>query len=91
MIKFDLDDFKRHCLLNGLDDIGLTLEKAPSIDSFEKQELPNRPLDRGALSDDAQADLHRLALREDRRLFARRGDRATGASSPAPPATTMPP
>ncbi|NKX16900.1 hypothetical protein HGG75_20830 [Ochrobactrum pseudogrignonense] len=26
-ISFDLDDFKRHCLLNGLDDIGLTMEK----------------------------------------------------------------
>jgi 3-isopropylmalate/(R)-2-methylmalate dehydratase small subunit len=35
VIKFDLDDFKRHCLLNGLDDIGLTLEKAAAIDSFE--------------------------------------------------------
>ncbi len=37
-IKFDLDEFKRHCLLNGLDDIGLTLEKGKAIDSFEKSE-----------------------------------------------------
>ena len=43
MIKFDLDDFKRHCLLNGLDDIGLTLKKAPSIDSFEKKNADARP------------------------------------------------
>jgi 3-isopropylmalate/(R)-2-methylmalate dehydratase small subunit len=41
-IKFDIDGFRRHCLLNGLDDIGLTLEKAPSIDSFEKR-LADRP------------------------------------------------
>ena len=43
VVKFDLDDFKRHCLLNGLDDIGLTMEKAPSIDSFEKKYAETRP------------------------------------------------
>ena len=43
MVKFDLDDFKRHCLLNGLDDIGLTMEKAPAIDSFEKKNAESRP------------------------------------------------
>ena len=32
---FDIDPFRKHCLLNGLDDIGLTLEKATSIDTFE--------------------------------------------------------
>ncbi len=42
-IKFDLDDFKRHCLLNGLDDIGLTMEKAASIDRFEKELADARP------------------------------------------------
>ena len=36
-MKFDIDPFRKHCLLNGLDDIGLTMEKAPAIDSFEKQ------------------------------------------------------
>ncbi len=36
-IKFDLDPFRKHCLMNGLDDIGLTLEKADSITAFEKQ------------------------------------------------------
>jgi 3-isopropylmalate/(R)-2-methylmalate dehydratase small subunit len=41
-IKFDIDGFRRHCLLHGLDDIGLTLEKAPSIDLFEKR-LADRP------------------------------------------------
>ncbi|WP_337267913.1 3-isopropylmalate dehydratase small subunit [Oryzifoliimicrobium ureilyticus] len=42
-IRFELDAFKRHCLLNGLDDIGLTLEKANSIDAFEKSNQANRP------------------------------------------------
>ncbi|MBW3099169.1 3-isopropylmalate dehydratase small subunit [Pseudohoeflea coraliihabitans] len=35
VIHFDIDPFKKHCLLNGLDDIGLTLEKAVSIDKYE--------------------------------------------------------
>ncbi|WP_018236009.1 3-isopropylmalate dehydratase small subunit [Ensifer sp. BR816] len=42
-IKFEIDAFKRHCLLNGLDDIGLTLEKAGAIDSFEKSTAASRP------------------------------------------------
>jgi 3-isopropylmalate/(R)-2-methylmalate dehydratase small subunit len=42
-VKFDLDPFRKHCLLNGLDDIGLTLEKAASIDAFEKENAAARP------------------------------------------------
>lgn len=42
-IKFDIDPFRKHCLLNGLDDIGLTLEKAASIDSFEAKAGAARP------------------------------------------------
>ncbi|WP_077968225.1 3-isopropylmalate dehydratase small subunit [Ensifer adhaerens] len=42
-VKFEVDAFKRHCLLNGLDDIGLTLEKATAIDSFEKSVGAARP------------------------------------------------
>ena len=34
-ITFDIDPFRKHCLLNGLDDIGLTLQKADKIDAFE--------------------------------------------------------
>ncbi len=34
-LSFDVDDFRRHCLLNGLDDIGLTLEHADQIAAFE--------------------------------------------------------
>ena len=33
--EFDIDPFRKHCLLNGLDDIGLTMEKKSSIDSYE--------------------------------------------------------
>ncbi|OCW57460.1 3-isopropylmalate dehydratase small subunit [Hoeflea olei] len=43
MIKFDIDPFKKHCLLNGLDDIGLTLEKASAIDNYEANASDNRP------------------------------------------------
>ena len=34
-VTFDIDPFRKHCLLNGLDDIGLTMEKAPKIDAYE--------------------------------------------------------
>jgi len=36
-LKFELDEFKKKCLLEGLDDIGLTLNKTSHIDKFEKQ------------------------------------------------------
>ncbi|MBV6658716.1 MAG: 3-isopropylmalate dehydratase small subunit [Devosiaceae bacterium] len=42
-ITFEIDAFRKHCLLNGLDDIGLTLEKAPAIDSFESGMTAARP------------------------------------------------
>ena len=42
-ISFEIDAFKRHCLLNGLDDIGLTLEKATSISTFEQSNAAQRP------------------------------------------------
>ncbi len=35
--SFEIDQFKKHCLLNGLDDIGLTLKKKSAISEFEKQ------------------------------------------------------
>jgi 3-isopropylmalate/(R)-2-methylmalate dehydratase small subunit len=40
---FDVDSHRKHCLLNGLDDIGLTLEKAAAIDSFETKVAATRP------------------------------------------------
>ncbi|WP_416065005.1 3-isopropylmalate dehydratase small subunit [Rhizobium sp. ZK1] len=42
-ITFALDEFKRHCLLNGLDDIGLTMEKGKAIDDFEKKNAASHP------------------------------------------------
>ncbi|MBP1807231.1 3-isopropylmalate dehydratase small subunit [Rubellimicrobium aerolatum] len=42
-IRFEIDPFRKHCLLNGLDDIGLTMEKAGSIAAFETQALQSRP------------------------------------------------
>jgi 3-isopropylmalate/(R)-2-methylmalate dehydratase small subunit len=42
-IKFEIDPFRKHCLLNGLDDIGLTLEKSKSIASFEQKMADARP------------------------------------------------
>ncbi|HEV2566779.1 MAG TPA: 3-isopropylmalate dehydratase small subunit [Microvirga sp.] len=36
-VKFDIDPFKKHCMLNGLDGIGLTMEKGAAIDTFEKK------------------------------------------------------
>jgi 3-isopropylmalate/(R)-2-methylmalate dehydratase small subunit len=43
VFHFEVDSHKKHCLLNGLDDIGLTMEKAASIDSYEKQASAARP------------------------------------------------
>ena len=42
-IKFDIDPFRKHCLLNGLDDVGLTLQKKPKIDGFEAQQKSAQP------------------------------------------------
>ena len=38
IFKFEVDAFKKHCLLNGLDDIGLTYQKIESVDQFEKKQ-----------------------------------------------------
>ncbi len=42
-LSFEIDSFKRHCLLNGLDDIGLTLEKSAAIDAYEQKRGNARP------------------------------------------------
>ncbi|KUL95448.1 3-isopropylmalate dehydratase [Bosea sp. WAO] len=36
-VTFEIDPFRKHCLLNGLDDIGLTMEKAPKIEAYEEK------------------------------------------------------
>ncbi|PSO50357.1 MAG: 3-isopropylmalate dehydratase small subunit [Cyanobacteria bacterium SW_9_44_58] len=43
IICFSVDEFRKHCLLNGLDDIGLTLEKADKIAEFERQQQESLP------------------------------------------------
>ena len=42
MIRFNIDPFRKHCLMNGLDDIGLTMEKKASIDSYEAKAKQER-------------------------------------------------
>ena len=42
-VHFDIDPFRKHCLLNGLDDIGLTMEKKSEIDDFEKKQREAQP------------------------------------------------
>ena len=42
-IHFEVDSFRKHCLLNGLDDIGLTLRKQDRIDSFEAKRKEAQP------------------------------------------------
>ena len=43
VIPFDVDQHSKHCLINGLDDIGLTLEKVASIDAFETKMAQSAP------------------------------------------------
>ena len=42
-VHFDIDPFRKHCLLNGLDDIGLTMEKKSEIDAFEAKQKEAQP------------------------------------------------
>ena len=42
-IKFDIEDFKKKCLLNGLDDISLSLKRSDKISSFEKNRKKQKP------------------------------------------------
>jgi 3-isopropylmalate/(R)-2-methylmalate dehydratase small subunit len=43
IVKFDIDGFRKQCLLNGLDDIGLTMQKGDKIGSFETKMGAERP------------------------------------------------
>jgi 3-isopropylmalate/(R)-2-methylmalate dehydratase small subunit len=42
-LRFEIDPFRKHCLLNGLDDIGLTLRKGAEIDSYEARQRAAQP------------------------------------------------
>jgi len=43
VVRFEIDPFRKHCLLEGLDDIGLTLVEAPAIAAYEKKSAAARP------------------------------------------------
>ena len=42
-VHFEIDAFRKHCLLEGLDDVGLTMAKKPAIDRYEHQAAQSRP------------------------------------------------
>ena len=42
-VTFEIDEFRKHCLINGLDDIGLTMEKEENIDNFEQRRAAEQP------------------------------------------------
>jgi 3-isopropylmalate/(R)-2-methylmalate dehydratase small subunit len=49
ILRFEIDPWRKHCLLNGLDDVALTLQKAKTIDGFEARQRAAKPwLYRGA-------------------------------------------
>ena len=43
VVKFDIDAFRKHCMLNGLDDIGITMQKDKGITSYENNLAKDRP------------------------------------------------
>jgi len=43
MVRFEIDPYRKHCLLNGLDDIGLTMGKKDKIERFEESARAARP------------------------------------------------
>jgi 3-isopropylmalate/(R)-2-methylmalate dehydratase small subunit len=43
IVRFEIDGFRKHCLLNGLDDIGVTMQKGDKIGSFEQKTSAERP------------------------------------------------
>jgi 3-isopropylmalate/(R)-2-methylmalate dehydratase small subunit len=43
VLHFEIDAFRKHCLLNGLDDIGLTLQDSESIQAFEARHRASQP------------------------------------------------
>ena len=43
VVKFDIDPFRKHCLLNGLDDVGLTMQEGKKIDDYETKVKSARP------------------------------------------------
>lgn len=42
-LPFEIDDFRKHCLLNGLDDVALTMEKSGTVETYERKLAVERP------------------------------------------------
>ena len=42
-VKFDVDPFRKHCMLNGLDDVGITMQKQDAIDGYEAKQKSGQP------------------------------------------------
>ena len=58
VVKFEIDAFRKHCMLNGLDDIGLTMEKDDKIDELRgrrRSRAASRPLARDTAPSSAEA------------------------------------
>lgn len=47
-VKFEVDEFKKYLLLNGLDDVGLTMQKADKVESYEEKQKASQPWLSGA-------------------------------------------
>jgi 3-isopropylmalate/(R)-2-methylmalate dehydratase small subunit len=43
IVKFEIDPFRKHCLVNGLDEIGLSMTKGKAIDSYEERQKASQP------------------------------------------------
>jgi 3-isopropylmalate/(R)-2-methylmalate dehydratase small subunit len=43
VVRFEIDAFRKHCLIEGLDDVGLTMVEAPAIEAYEKKAAAARP------------------------------------------------
>ena len=43
VVKFEIDEFRKHCMLNGLDDVGLTMVKQDKISGYEEKVKAARP------------------------------------------------
>jgi 3-isopropylmalate/(R)-2-methylmalate dehydratase small subunit len=51
VVNFEMDPFRKQCLLEGLDDIGLTMQRKGSIDSFEEKQKVGQPWLYGAAAE----------------------------------------
>jgi 3-isopropylmalate/(R)-2-methylmalate dehydratase small subunit len=43
VVKFDIDAFRKHCMINGLDDIGITMKQEAEISAFESRRADFKP------------------------------------------------